>query len=103
MNIAGKFLSLTQGAAEGALLSRLRSKYRMNFNLETLATRAKEDLMELNIPITPKSLLTMADELASRGSTYLDDTVGLELSRWNSKLQDYEEYTVPDPREYFIR
>ena len=103
MQIAGKFLSLAQGAAEGALLSSLRSKYRLNLNLETLASRAKEDLMELNIPITPKSLLTMADELASRESTMLGDVVGLEQSRWNPKLQDYEEYIVPDPREYFIR
>ena len=103
MNIAGKFLSLTQGVAESALLSGLRSKYRIPFNLATLASRAKEELMEFNVPVTPKSLLAMADELASREATYLDDTVGLELSRWSPKLQDYEEYIVPDPRKSFIR
>lgn len=103
MNIAGKFLPLAQGIAESALLSRLRSKYRMQFNLEKLADQAKQELNELNIPITPTSLLNTADDIASRQETMLIDTIGLEHTRWNPIKREYEEYIVPDPRAYFIR
>ena len=103
MNIAGKFLDLTQGLAEAALLSRLRSKYKMNFNLEKIATEAKEELLEDNVPITPSSLLNKADDIAGRHATGAYDMVGVELTRWNPNRKEYESYIVPDPSSYFIR
>ena len=103
MNIAGKFLDLTKGAAEGALLSRLRSKYKMNLDLEQLAAQAKEELRENNVPITPSTLLNKADDIAGRHETAIMDMVGVELSRWNSDKKAYESYIVADPRIGFIR
>jgi len=103
MNIAGKFLDLTQGVAEAAFLSRLRSKYKMNFNLEQLAAQAKQELQENNIPITPTSLLATADQLASFHETAVLDLVGTENERWNSSKKEYETYIIPDPRIGFIR
>lgn len=103
MNIAGKFLDLTKGAAEGALLSRLRSKYKMNFNLEKIAAEAKAELQEDNVPITPSTLLNKADDIAGRHATGIMDMVGVELNRWNSDKKDYESYIVADPRIGFIR
>ena len=103
MNIAGKFIDLTQGLAESALLSPLRSKYKMNFNLELLAAQAKEELRENNIPITPTSLLAAADRQASFHETGMTDMIGIELQRWNPNKKEYETYTTPDPRIGFIR
>ncbi len=103
MNIAGKFLSLTQGVAEAALLGPLRSKYKMQFDLPFLAEQAKDELRERQIPINPTSLVQMADEVAQRHVTGLEDMVGIDYTRWNPKTKEYEEYIYPDPREYFIR
>ena len=103
MNIAGKFLDLTQGLAESALLSRLRSKYKMNFNLEDLAAQAKAELQEHNVSITPSTLLNKADDIAGRHATGMTDMIGTELERWNSDKKEYESHIVPDPRSYFIR
>jgi hypothetical protein len=103
MNIAGKFLSLTQGVAEAALLGSLRSKYKMQFNLPMLAKQAKDELRELQIPINPTSLVQMADELAQRHVTGLEDMVGIDYTRWNPTTKEYEEYIYPDQRKYFIR
>ena len=103
MNIAGKFLSSVQGTAESALLSRLRSKYKMNFNLEKIAAEAKEELRESNVPITPSSLLSKADDIAGRHATGAYDMAGVELSRWNPDKKEYESYIIPEPSSYFIR
>ena len=75
----------------------------MQFNLEQLANAAKQELNELNIPITPTSLLNTANNIASRQETMLIDTIGLEHTRWNPVKRINEEYIVPDPRAYFIR
>jgi hypothetical protein len=103
MNIAGKFLDLTQGVAEAALLSRLRSKYKMNFNLEKIAAEAKAELQEDNVPITPSTLLNKADDIAGRHATGAYDMAGIELSRWNPNKKEHESYIVPEPSSYFIR
>ena len=103
MNLAGKYLSLAQGVAESALLAPLRSKYKLPLNLENLATEAKQYLAEQGLPINPASLRAAADDIASMQSTQLEDVVGLTDERWNPALRDYEEYTIPDPRKYFIR
>jgi hypothetical protein len=103
MNIAGKFLSLTQGLAESALLAPLRAKYKLQFNLPVLAQRAKEELRDLQMPINPRSLVQMADELAQRETTMLEDRIGIDYTRWNPKTMQREEYIFPDSREYFIR
>lgn len=100
---AGKYLELVQGVAEAALLKPLRSKYKMQFNLSTLAENAKNELRERNLPITPNSLVQMADELASREETMLGEMVGNEYERWNPTTKQYETYVYPDPREYFVR
>lgn len=103
MNIAGKYLSLAQGVAESALLASLRSKHKLQLNLQELAKQAKEELTERGIPITPSSLRNTADDIAGRIATYYDDTVGLEQTRWNPTLKEYEEYIVQDPRSFFVR
>jgi len=103
MNIAGKFIDLTQGLAESALLSRLRSKYKMNFNLVELAIQAKQELRENNLPITASSLLSKADDIAERHETGMTDMIGIELQRWNPNTKEYETYITQDPRIGFIR
>jgi hypothetical protein len=103
MRNAGKYLQLAQGVGEAALLGHLRSKYKMQFDLPRLAQLAKDELRERQMPITPGSLVQMADELASREVTMLEEMVGIDYTRWNPATKDYEEYTYPDPREYFIR
>jgi hypothetical protein len=103
MRNAGKYLQLAQGVGEAALLGHLRSKYKMQFNLPRLAQLAKDELRERQMPITPGSLVQMADELASREVTMLEEMVGIDYTRWNPATKEYEEYTYPDPREYFIR
>jgi hypothetical protein len=103
MRNAGKYLQLAQGVGEAALLGHLRSKYKMQFNLPRLAQLAKDELRERQMPITPGSLVQMADELASREVTMLEEMVGIDYTRWNPATKEYEEYTYPDPRKYFIR
>ena len=78
-----------------------RSK--LQLNLPRLAEMAKDELRERQLPITPNSLVQMADELASREHSMLTDMVGLDYERWNPATKEYETYTYPDPREYFIR
>lgn len=102
MNLAGKYLSLAQGVAESALLAPLRSKYRLNLNLMTLAQDAKEELVELGISINPMSLLKKADDLASRQETMLTDVIGTEWVRFD-KAGESERYIYPDPRPDFRR
>jgi len=103
MNIAGKYLSLAQGAAEGALLAPLRRKYKLQLNLATLSERAKELLAEEGMQLNPSNLLKAADQLASSEATMLDDVAGIEQTRWNPSIKGYEEYIPVDPRTYFIR
>ena len=103
MNLAGKYLSLTQSFAESALLASLRAKHKLNLDLVAIANQAKEEMQERSIPLNPTNFLNVADDIASRIGTYYDDTVGLELQRWNPAAQEYEEYIVTDPRKDFRR
>lgn len=103
MKLAGRFLSLAQGAAEGALLAPLRFKYRMQFNLEELANAAKQRIQEDGLRLTPSTLLNVADDIASQQTTMLEDIVGTTQERWNDATKSLEDYIVPDPRQYFIR
>jgi hypothetical protein len=103
MRTAGKYLQLAQGVGEAALLGHLRSKYKLQLDLPRLAQMSKDELRERQLPITPTSFVQMADELASREVTMLEDMVGVDYTRWNPATKEYEEYIYPDPRQYFIR
>jgi hypothetical protein len=103
MKTAGKYLQLAQGVGEAALLGHLRSKYKLQLDLPRLAQMSKDELRERQLPITPTSFVQMADELASREVTMLEDMVGVDYTRWNPATKSYEEYIYPDPRQYFIR
>jgi hypothetical protein len=103
MRTAGKYLELAQGVAEAALLAPLRSKYKLNLNLPKLSAEAKQYLNELQLPVTPVSLVRAADEIVSRQSTMLEEIIGTEYTRWNPITKSNEEYLYPDPRKSFIR
>ena len=110
MNIAGRYLSLAQGIAEAAqgiaeaaLLAPLRSKYKLQFNLQELANQAKEELRERGVSLTPSNLRNTADDIAGRIATQYDDIVGTVQTRWNPTLKEYEEYIIPDERKFFVR
>lgn len=103
MKTAGKYLQLAQGVGEAALLGHLRSKYKLQLDLPRLAQMSKDELRERQLPITPTSFVQMADELASREVTMLEDMVGVDYTRWNPATKEYEQYIYPDPRQYFIR
>jgi hypothetical protein len=103
MNIAGRYLSLAQGIAEAALLAPLRSKYKLQLNLQELANQAKEELRERGVSLTPSNLRNTADDIAGRIATQYDDIVGTVQTRWNPTLKEYEEYIIPDPRKFFVR
>ena len=103
MKLAGRYLSIAQSTAESALLAPLRAKHKLNLNLVTLANDAKRELQELSLPLNPTNLLNTANEIAERIGTYYDDTSGLEMTRWNPRLKEYEEYTTTDSRKDFRR
>jgi hypothetical protein len=103
MNIAGKYLSLTQSIAESALLAPLRAKHKLNLNLVTLANEAKEELKQYGLPFNPTNLLKTADEIANRQVAMIQDSIGLEQERWNPVLKQEEIYITTDPRKDFRR